>query len=143
MADYATQADMEAIYGTDQVLLAADRDADGVVDPTSIASALSKATSEINSYIQARYNLPLSTVTEHLEQICCDIAMFRLSADSHAYTEERRERYKDAVKWLEKVAKGVVTLGVAEDTEDAQDAPTVDAITQTRLFTRAKLTGLF
>lgn len=139
MANYATQSDMEDRYGTEEVKLAADRDGDGVVDPDAITSCLTAATGEINTYVQAQYELPLSVVSEHLEHICCDIAMYKLSADSPAYTDEKRVRYDDAIAWLTKLAKGIVSLGDETSDDEQQTATEISDITQDRLFTRTTL----
>ena len=143
MANYATQTDMEDLYGEAEVLIAADRDGSGVVDPEAMASALVKATSEMNSYIGVRYDLPLAGTNEKLEEVCCEISMYRLSADSPAYTEEKRVRYDDAIKWLCRLADGKATLGIIEESEDVDAEVEVSDITQVRQFTRTKMQGLF
>ena len=134
---YATQADMEARFGTEEVLLASDRDGSGVVDPTAMTSCLDAATGEMDSYIAAQYELPLDTpVSEHIEHLCCDIAMYRLSADSPAYTEEKRVRYEDAIAWLKMLAEGTVTLGENESEEESIQVAELSSDTEDRLFTR-------
>jgi phage gp36-like protein len=143
MANYATQTDLEDRFGTDEVLRASDRDGSGVADPAAITSCLTAATGEIDSYVRVRYDLPLTAPPEHLEHLCCDIAMYRLSADSTALTEEKRVRYEDAIKWLVNLSKGIVNLGEVEDDEEVRDEPAVnDDITQDRLFTRTTMRGL-
>jgi phage gp36-like protein len=135
---------MEARFGTDEVLRASDRDGSGVVDPTAMTSCLDAATGEMDSYIAAQYDLPLGTpYSEHIEHLCCDIAMYRLSADSPAYTEEKRVRYEDAIAWLTKLAKGDVTLGENEDEEDSIQVAELSTDTETRLFTRTTQRGLW
>lgn len=144
---YATQADIELHFGEAQVLIASDRDGDGVADTGLIDSALLKASEEIDSYLIMRYSLPLATTPGILKSVCCEIAMYRLSPDT-SYTEEKRKRYEDAIKWLRDVAKGLVGLDDDSGTEEeGDDNLEIDDGTETtvtsRVFTRSKLGGLW
>ncbi len=76
--------------------------------------ALRAASRTVDSYLTARFQLPLSQVGEDVTQVTCDIAAYRLlkrrgfrpdSADAEQY----RLAYADAIKWLEGVAKGNIT----------------------------------
>ena len=79
---YATQQNMIDRYGDDQLLIVADRDNDSVVDAAVIEQALLDATAEIDTYVAAKYALPLSTVPTVLTRLCVDISMYRLTARS-------------------------------------------------------------
>lgn len=142
MAVYAIDADLQAYFGSEQYLIAADRDGDSTADAGVVAAALIKASEEIDSYLCQRYTLPLATVPGVLLGICCDIAMYRLSINSTAMTEEKRTRYEDAIKWLRDVAKGVAGIGVLEEGSDSDDVATVTSTSEARLFSRMKLAGV-
>lgn len=142
MASYATQTDMETHYGVEQVLLAADRDGDGVADTGVITAALTKATEEIDSYLAVRYDLPLATVPGVLMRVCSDLAMFHMSPDSSTLTEEKRERYKDGIAWLKDLSRGLAVLGSSEEQEGVQDIPTIAGSSETRAFTRTTMRGV-
>ncbi|MNG19141.1 hypothetical protein D3C84_1032700 [compost metagenome] len=47
-----------------------------------------------------------------LVRLCCDIALYRLSADAGSGTEEKRKRYEDAVALLRRIASGEVSMGM-------------------------------
>lgn len=106
---YATQADLEARYGAEEVLQLADRNRDGVIDAGVIDRALADAEAEINGYLGSRYQLPLADVPQIVNVYACDIARYRLYAD--LATDEVRRRYEDAVKFLRLAAEGKVKIG--------------------------------
>lgn len=106
---YATQADLEARYGAEEILQLADRNRDGVIDAGVIDRALADAEAEINGYLGSRYQLPLADVPQIVNVYACDIARYRLYAD--LATDEVRRRYEDAVKFLRLAAEGKVKIG--------------------------------
>lgn len=70
------------------------------------------AAGEINSYIAGRYLVPLTYVPDRIKAVSADITRYRLYDD--AAPQEVRTRYEDAVRWLIKVADGLVLLTDAE-----------------------------
>ena len=111
---YATQADLEARYGADELTQLTDRIGAGVPDAAVINRALADADAEIDGYLATRYALPLPTVPPVLARIACDIARYRLWEDRAS--EEVRRRYEDARRILESIANGRVSLGLPEAT---------------------------
>jgi phage gp36-like protein len=109
---YATQQQATDRYGADALLVIADRDGDGVIDADVLDQALADASAEIDTYLAARYQLPLATVPEVLVRLCVDITVYRLAADADMATDERRKRYEDAVALLVRISKGDVSLGL-------------------------------
>ena len=75
-----------------------------------INQVLTDASGEIDAHLEARYQLPLSTVPLKLEQVCCDLARYLLY-DDHA-TDHINKRYDDAINYLRSVAKGQIKLGI-------------------------------
>jgi phage gp36-like protein len=147
---YISQASMQERYGEEALNFDADDDADGELDAEKVARAIKDAEAEVNSYVAVAYTLPLpgvvdmatpesnTSVPPELVRPCVDIAFYRLCAEHDRLTKERRRRYDDAVKWLEKLAARTVTLTVA-------DLPTSSTVTRygpDRVMTRCKLDGL-
>lgn len=122
---YATQQNMIDRFGEDELVQLTDRvaPATGAIVAAVMDKALTDADAEINSYLQARYAVPLSPAPAMLERVACDIARYQLYDDRA--TEQVIQRYKDAVKWLRDVSTGVVNLGIdaAGGATDAQDLP--------------------
>lgn len=139
---YATEQDIIDRYSEDQLLIAFDRDGDGMVDldsdGNSVAEkALADASEEIDGYLAGRYALPLVTAPKILTFMAVDIALYKGSVGM-AQTEEKRIRYKDAVAFLTKVAEGKISLGQkANEEAPARDQMSVAA--PAPIFTRDTL----
>jgi len=111
---YASQQGIVDRYGEEALLLLADRDGDGLVDPDVIGQALADSEAEIDAYLAARYQLPLAVVPAVLTRLAVDIVVYRLAADAGPATEERRQRYEDAVDLLRRISRGEASLGLSE-----------------------------
>ena len=122
-APYATAPDIIDRHGEDVLVLLADRDGDGVADEGVINQALTDAASEIDTYLAPKYDLPLETVPPILTRLAVDIAVYRLSPESDAGTEERRLRYEDAVALLKRLATRTAALDLAGDDGEALSRP--------------------
>lgn len=82
-------------------------------------AALEAASDLADSYLRARFTLPLSSWQDDLRRAVCNVAAYDLlsargynpdaGADSNV-----RQRYEDAVRWLEGVAAGRVTPAVTD-----------------------------
>lgn len=108
--NYAVPADMLALFGEREMLALADRYNDGVPDDAVTITALDAATAEINGYLTRRYVLPLIVSVPVLRTIACEIARYRLTGAGTTETQPVRERYRDAVRWLERAGNGEVIL---------------------------------
>ena len=123
---YATYQDMVEQFGEREVRLISDRENTGMPNPLVIDGGLQTADAEIDSYIAKRYTLPLREVPRVLAVFACDIARYRLTGTERTESGVILERYRMAIRYLEKVAAGSVTLGagattgtVVESDEDA------------------------
>lgn len=102
--------------------------------------ALKDAADSIDSYVSARYELPLSTVPSVLERVACDLARYYLYDDQ--VTEVIQKRYDDCIKLLGDVAAGRVSLG-AEGTTGEQPATSdsPELVTSGRVWARDSSKG--
>lgn len=114
---YAAKQDMIDRFGEAAVRMLTDRTKTNQIDDQVLGRALSDADAEIDAYLVGQYRLPLAQVPRVLVPIACDIARYRLF--ERQATEEVRNRYRDAVRFLENVAAGRVSLGL-----DSADAST-------------------
>lgn len=117
---YASTQDMVSRFGMQEVIALTDRDNAGAIDEAVLASALAEATAEIEGHLASRYALPLADVPMLVMGFCCDIARYRLSGGSVLETDPTRNRYRDAVRTLELIGAGKVSLGL---TPAGQPAP--------------------
>lgn len=118
---YATQTNMVDRFGESEVIQLTDRSNIGEIEAAVLLNALASAEQEINAYLDARYALPLVNVPIIVRDFTCDIARYRLCGAEVVETEEIRNRYKDAIKFFELVAKGTISLGL-DVTSQAQSA---------------------
>jgi phage gp36-like protein len=140
---YATPADLEAAFGASELRALADRDRDGAPDPAVMTRALEDADAEINSYLAARYALPLSPVPAQIRAIACDVARHRLDALNPRDVVETR--YRAALAALRDLSTGKATLGQAgaAASDPAAPAPptTVSFVEGARAFGDDRLIG--
>lgn len=122
---YAAKANMIARFGEDEVIALTDRANVGTIDDAVLASALAEADAEIEPYLAPRHKLPLASVPKILTGYACDIARYRLCGSSVTETDAIRNRYKDAVRFLESVAAGKIGLGLDAANNVAPPANTV------------------
>jgi len=115
---YATQQDLIDRFGETELVQLSNRAGGATVDATVVDRALADADAEIDSYLAARYTLPLSPVPEVVARLAADMARFYLYDDRA--TEQVSKRYDNAVKLLKSIAAGAVSIGV--DSSDAQPA---------------------
>ena len=109
MPAYATQADIATLYGAN-ALVVADHNRDGIVDSAAVTRALTSASDEIDTYLAARYTLPLTEVPGFLKTLAVDIALYRLALSADVLSEEHRKRYEDALGHLKRIAEGKAAL---------------------------------
>jgi phage gp36-like protein len=138
---YATQADLETRFGTDELAQLTDRVNGTLVEATVVAAALADADALIEGYLAQRYALPVSPVPTLLLRIACDVARFLLHGKSAG--EKVREAYDDAVKLLRDLAAGRAALPGAAAAPAAQTPAaaggTPQAAAPTRIFDRASI----
>ena len=105
---YCTQAVLSTEIGTQELIQLTDRANAGIMDTTIIAKALSDADAKINSYLTA-YPLPLAVVPAIFERLACDLARYYLYKNQ--MIAQVAAAYTDAVKYLEQVGMGKISLG--------------------------------
>ncbi len=139
---YATLATLVDQFGLDAVTLSADRDGDGVADADVVARAIEHADGLIDSRIGVKYKLPLDVVPTVLVAYAGDIALYRMSLSTGSYSDEKRQRYEDALGWLDKVAAGKAVLDGQPEPEGKGGPAAIRVVAAPREFTREKLGGI-
>lgn len=96
------------------------------VDAAALPEALAQASEFIDSYIRARYTLPLSEWGGDLRRACIIVAVYDLLS-LRGYTPQGendnfRLRYLDVVKWLEGVRdEEIHPAGIVDSTPDESE----------------------
>ena len=122
--EYTSKAALVARWGSEEVTRSADRDPqDGVDDDAAITAACADASSLVESYVGAVIPAP-GVLVMH----ATNIAMYLLSpATGGAYTVEKRQRYEDALAWLQMMKDSKGQLPEAGDDDKAATGIKVSA----------------
>lgn len=107
---YCTVADLTARFGADEITALTDREHTGAINTAVADIAITDASTTIDSYLTGRYRLPLATLPTVLVQLCANIARYKLYDNS--VPETVRNNYQDAIRFLEQLSRGQVTLGL-------------------------------
>lgn len=136
---YATQADMTLRFGDAEIVQLTDR---ANLPPVSIDAAvlgfaLESADAEIDASLGVRYDVPLAAPPRRVVDLACDIARYRLYGQGA--TDEVRNRYRDAVAFLERVARGTAQIPGAETPATASGGGSVQFEGGQKVFARESL----
>ena len=113
---YASETDLDAKWGAENVSLAAWNDATQARDETRIAAALAAAAAVIDGYLSRRYTLPVAPSASGLAllvSLACDLAMGQLANTPGTRNEIVADAEKRALAFLRDVAKGDAAIDVA------------------------------
>ena len=139
---YAVQADMEALWGLNDVAVSSDWDNTGHVVPANVTKALASATSTIDRYVAVRYTVPLQVVPDDLKNACCDIGMYLMCPTATTMTDQKKERYQNAMSYLKDLSTGKVTLGEQQNSQVAATSADVEIMGPPRALTRESMRRL-
>lgn len=109
----------------------------GAIDDVRLARALGAAEDTINGYLGGRFALPFASPPAILGQLARDITRYRLYKDHPS--DEVAARNDKAIKFLELVAKGTVSLGVDAGGVEPPPADTVQFNSGQKVFGREDL----
>jgi len=107
-----------------------------------IAEIIDRAQSEVDGYAGVQYTIPLDPVPKVIRDVTARLAHYRLAIRKRKVSEQVRQDYDDAIRFLRDVAAGRATLG-PEDGGDP-DPPREDGGSvqvNERIFNREKMTG--
>jgi phage gp36-like protein len=138
---YCTQENILDRIDEAALIQLTDEAGEGEIDDDKVTAAIADADATIDAYCQGRYTLPLSPVPPKITQISVDIAVYNLYSHSDLEMPEvRKERNKEAVRFLEKVAAGTISLGASTPAQaNTDNAVSMDS--NARIFTRSKMDG--
>lgn len=119
---YASAQDMRDRYENLDDLLRLPGTDD--LNEKKLTQALNDAGALADSYLSAKYTLPLAVVPQVLVQHCCAIAFYYLCDQQPS--DQARDRYREALTWLREVKNGSIPIGV----DEAGSAPESDDLPQ-------------
>ena len=121
---YTSKADMIERFGSRELEQLTDREGTaGAIVDSVLDAAIATADAEINGYLVKRYALPLSTAPAQLTAWSADIARYHLH--TYAVPDVVRARYETAVRGLQQVARGLMSLGDETPADSQPSSPGV------------------
>ncbi len=138
---YCTLTDIKKLIPEITIIQLTDDENTGAANQSRVDEAIAQADAEIDSYCGGRYAVPFTTVPDIAKKISVDIAIYNLySRRVESLPETRADRYKNAIRQLEGIAKGLVSIGEqpeppAPDTGGTQ----INVTSNDRVFTRETL----
>ncbi|EQB2066966.1 TPA: DUF1320 family protein [Yersinia enterocolitica] len=138
---YATRQNMVDAFGEKECIALTDRNFSGQIDDRVMDVKLTQASAEIDGYLAGRYPTPWPDTPGILVGRCCDIARYLLCGAGTQSTDEIRERYEDAIRYLERVAAGQITLGKLPNGEVVESSPRIRFSSAGRNFGRDSTNG--
>lgn len=141
---YCTLDDILRMLPEQTLVELTDDDGLGTVDTGRANEAIAQADAEIDGYCGGRYGVPVAGPPPILRKLSVDIAVYHLySRRVQESPPVRAERYKAAVRLLENIAKGTVTLGVTGTTVPSAepDGAETNKPSDTNTFTRNSMGG--
>ena len=111
---YCTIDDLKKAVAEGTLITLTDDSGAGVIDDAKAQEAIDAGAEEINAWIGKRVALPIAgTPPQILAKVNADIAIWNIYSRVEVETPDVwKERYRNAVKMLERFAKGEITLGV-------------------------------
>lgn len=139
---YTTTQDLIDAYSEDQVRSWSDSAQGAEINEGVVTKARASAHSKVNSYLSVRYAVPVSSPQSDVKDAEVAITAWLLAqSPGFVLTDEIKERYKDAVKWLQDVSAGRANIDAPlAQTPSAQQTGSYSA--EERTFTHDTLKGL-
>ncbi|RJR48281.1 MAG: DUF1320 domain-containing protein [Deltaproteobacteria bacterium] len=135
---YSTQDDLLTVISQGE-LAALTAESGEVPDSQVVAEAIARADAEIDAACGVRYQVPFSPVPERVKSLSADLAVYHLYSRRGVAPEVRRQKYLDALAFLNQVAAGRATLAGSGDEPPAAARQSPDFVSSHRLFSRDTL----
>jgi phage gp36-like protein len=128
---YLTAQEFIDRYTQREALLLTAEGNSSTVDTVRLERGLADASSMVDGYLARRFQLPLMgvatlqpVVPDVIKRLTGDVARYLLTGTHVRETEAIRNRYNDAIKQLDHIANGTVSMGVELVLMSSPSAPT-------------------
>lgn len=145
---YITNSDISERLGSATLVQLADDDGNGVADTGIIDEARLGAEAEVNSYLAARYAVPINLsvhpeLSDMLASLTLDLAEDRLRSRRPPVSADFVRRFTESREWLRRLADGTVELpSIAGVAASASRGTIAMAIGEDRFLNRDELSDL-
>jgi phage gp36-like protein len=140
---YSTLADITDRIPEDNLIQLTDDESLGAVNEARVSSAICDADVLIDGYLRGRYTLPLDPVPALIKKLSIDIAVFNIYSRKLELEmpDAMSDRYKNAVKVLEAIQSGKISLGTTEGSTPEPGEYKTNKTSTDRTFTKTVLDG--
>jgi phage gp36-like protein len=142
---YSTLTDLKKLLPEDLLIQLTDDEGAGVVNQGRIDEAIAQADAEIDSYCGVKYTVPfVSPIPDLVKKVSVDISIYNLySRRVEEIPGTRADRYKNAIRQLEGIAGGKISIGEATEPTAATnaDGAVTSKTDDDRIFTRDNMSG--
>lgn len=134
---YSVKADILELLPESVLIQLTDDENLKEVRDSRVNEGIEQADAVIDSYISGKYTTPVSPVPNLIKAFSVNIAIYNLySRRVETMPEARRDRYNDAIKQLDAISKGTMTLGTAPGVTAVGEIQINTTYDDDRIFTR-------
>jgi len=141
---YCTKADI-LVYTSDGELAQLTSEEGEIIDDVVIEKAIIDADATIDAYLSTRYKVPFDPVPPKVSQLSTALSLYNLFSRRKGrlggINESVRTEYEDAIRFLEKAAKGDVGIGVDPPPKGITTMGAKSSADE-RMFRREKMKGM-
>lgn len=141
---YSTVEDLKELIPEEMLIQLTDDESTGSIALSRVTEAIAQADAEINSYCASKYAVPFLNVPETVKKCSVDLAIYNLySRRVERMPETRTDRYRNAVRLLEGIARGTVSIGVDPEPKASGGGDRIESskAVDDRTVTAAKIGG--
>lgn len=138
---YSTVIDISNAITESSVLQLTDDEGIAAINESRVNAAISFADELINGYLRSRYVLPLPSTPPMVRDLSVSISVYKLYDRRFAENmpESIQKKYDGAVKLLESIQKGIISLGVEQTSEPSEGGFKTNKGSTDRIFSKTKL----
>ena len=112
MGNYIVQADLKDKLADNQLMQLTDDSHSGQIVTETVVQAIADAEAEIDGYVAAQYGVPiLAPIPRLLKALAIDITVYKLYARRQRVPDDVKDMYREAMRKLEQIARGILLLG--------------------------------
>jgi phage gp36-like protein len=127
---YLTAAEFIERYSEREAVMLSAEGNQSTVNTVRLERGLADASAQVDAYLARRFALPLAdattqalTVPDMIKRLTGDIARYLMTGTHIRETDAIRNRYKDALDQLDRIATGKVSMGVELVMASSPSAP--------------------
>ncbi len=103
--------------------------------------AIADADAEIDGYCAGRYTTPMSPVPAIIAKFSAEIAVYNVFSRRQGAPEDWEKRYKNAIRFLENLSKGTVSIGADAPVAASSGPDAPEFSSARRVFSRRTMRG--